>query len=224
MSSLERLSGDNRTAESEFIRIFQVGSETESPGKRRDFHPEPADLPVDIEGRSLPFHIAAESHYDLDRIRIVLRKAGDSGDQLRNRQVGRADAVDRRNYAPEHMVETMVLSGILYAHDIAYVLHDADRPAVAALVRADRAFLAVGNHHAGLAVSGIVTQMVDCVSETVDVFRRLSKQMQSKAQSAPPAYSGQGADSLDCFLQQGGWICIFNQSHKNQSVLASGRP
>lgn len=95
----------------------------------------------------------------------------------------------------------MVLACGLDAHDVADVLNDTDCVVVAAPVGTYRTLVGISYHHAGAAVVDVVSQSVDGLCEMVYVFRRLSQEMKGETESAARADARQGADCLNCFLQ-----------------------
>jgi hypothetical protein len=100
------------------------------------------------------------------------------------------------------MIDTMILAGILYAHYVADAFHHADGPAVAGVVRADRAHIIVRNHHALAAVSDIISKTVYGLCEMMHIFLRLLKKMQGQAQGTPTAYTRKSAYCIYCFFKQ----------------------
>ena len=96
----------------------------------------------------------------------------------------------------------MILTGILYAHDIPDAFHDADGTAVAGAVGAYRADVAVGYHHAVAAIPDIVAEVLDGRREMMDILLRLLQQVESQSESASTAYSGKRADGVNSLCKE----------------------
>jgi hypothetical protein len=59
------------------------------------------------------------------------------------------------------MVNTVELTGVLYAHHVTYAFHYAYRPVVARTVTADRADIVITDHHAFATILHVIPQAVD---------------------------------------------------------------
>ena len=71
----------------------------------------------------------------------------------------------------------------------------------AAGVGADRAELAVANHHAAAAVMHVSGEPAESAGKLADLFRRPSQQAQGEPQRAPGTDSGQRTDSFNGILK-----------------------
>ena len=100
------------------------------------------------------------------------------------------------------MIDAMILSRILDAHHIPDALDHADGPVVARLVRAYRADIIIGYHHAVTAVLHLVPEMIDSRREMMHVLLRLLEKMQGKTQCAPAADSRKGADRIHSLFKK----------------------
>ena len=96
----------------------------------------------------------------------------------------------------------MILTGILYAHDIPDAFHDAYRTAVAGAVGAYGAYVSVGYHHAVAAIPDIVAEVLDRRSEMMNILLRLLQQVESQSESASTAYSGKRTYGVNCFCKK----------------------
>jgi hypothetical protein len=96
----------------------------------------------------------------------------------------------------------MILSGILYTHDIPYAFHNTDGPMVTGIVRTDRADIIIGNHTALTAVFHIIAQTDYSLSEMMHILLRLLEKMQGKAQSTSASHTRQRTDRIHCLFKK----------------------
>src|SRR5215210_3341152 len=172
-SSAARRAGDAR-------QRLRGGSERSATGKRppeRDLvgvlevaaHREPGGQPRDGDaGRA-----RAQPLRDVQRGRLAGRRgvggeddlahlgALDARVELRDLEVARLDAVDRRERAAQHVVAPAVLVGALDRDHVARLLDDADQRRVAARVGADGAAGALGEVEADLAERDLLLDVAD---------------------------------------------------------------
>ena len=150
----EDLTVHDRSSQSKLVCILKIVPKAKSARKRRHLYAILRYLPVDIEGRSLPFHITAQSKDHLYRsainagsIRLKLsfwrNQICDSCHKLTYGKIRWADTVYRRYDTSKHMIHTMILPGVFYAHDITHALHNTYGPMVARSIGADGACLLI---------------------------------------------------------------------------------
>lgn len=103
--------------------------------------------------------------------------------------VARADAVHGRNEAAQHVVQAMMLMGILDTHHVLDVLHHTDGARVTRRVAADGAHLGLADVVAHLAIAYLATQPDDSLAKGDCFPLVLLQQVQHEAQGrlAPDA-------------------------------------
>ena len=103
--------------------------------------------------RILPKDLASETFVEMDsdvKERLIHK--------LTDSEIRRSDSVYRRYDAAQNMIHTMILSRILYAHDITHALHDTYQIMVPRAVRTYRTHIIIRDHHALTAISHLIPQ------------------------------------------------------------------
>ena len=155
----------------QLVDVFQLVAEADAAGDRGDFHA--GELPQAV-------HQVEERRLALDRGRngenhLLHAAAGDALGQQVDLQIRGRNALHRRNDPAQHVVETLVLVGILDREHVGDLLHDADRGPVALVVQTDRAHLLVRK----VVALGAVFHVV---AETVDALRHFGHRLPLHAQ------------------------------------------
>ena len=88
----------------------------------------------------------------------IRAKSEDSIHKLTDSEIRRSDSVYRRYDAAQNMIHAMILSRILYAHDITHALHDTYQIMVPRAVRTYRTHIIIRDHHALTAISHLIPQ------------------------------------------------------------------
>ena len=99
------------------------------------------------------------------------------------------------------MVYSGILAGSLNAENIAHGCDNTYYGLVSAGVRADRAEIAVADHHTPTAVVDVCSEPAYCAGELADLFGRAPKQVESQPQCAAGAYSRKRTYSLYSILK-----------------------
>ena len=113
-----------------------------------------------------------------------------------------ADAVHGRNEAAQHVVQAMVLVGVLDAHHVLDVLDDADGRGVTRGVAADGAHLGLADVVAHLAVTDLAPQPDDGLAKVDGLLLVLLEQMQHEAQGGLSPDARQLGELADRRFQQ----------------------
>ena len=141
----------------QFVDIFQFVAEADAAGDRGDLHAGEA----------------AQAAHQIEERRFALDRGGDGQDHLLDTalrdavaqqvdlQIGGRYALHGRDDTAQHMVEPLVLAGVLDRQHVGYLFHYADRRMVAFAVGADGAHLLVGEVVAAGAVLDVVAEAVD---------------------------------------------------------------
>ena len=141
----------------QFIYVFQFVAEADPPGDRRDFHLRVLAQPVEqIEQGCFAFDRGrdGEDHFPD-------RSLGDPLDQQVDLQVRRGDALHRRDYTAQYVIESTVLAGIFDREYVGDLFYDTDGRMVALPVGADRTDFFIREVVAQFAVFDVAAESVD---------------------------------------------------------------
>ena len=116
--------------------------------------------------------------------------------------VGGADAVHGRNESAQHMIEAVVLVGVLDAHHILDILDNADGRGIARRVAADGTDLGLADVVAHLAVTDLTPQPDDGLTETDRLLLVLLEQVQHEAERCLAPDARQLGELADRRFQQ----------------------
>ena len=116
--------------------------------------------------------------------------------------VGRADTVHGRNQSAQHMIQAIVLMGVLDAHHVLDVLDNADGARVARRIAADGAHLGLADVVAHAAVAYLAAQPDDGLTKVDRLLLLLLEQVQHKPQGRLAPDSRQLGKLADRRLQQ----------------------
>ena len=112
-----------------------------------------------------------------------------------------ADAVHGRNEAAQHVVQAMVLVGVLDAHHVLDVLDDADGARVTRRVAADGTHLGLADVVAHLAIAYLAAHLDDRLAKVDRLLLVLLQQVQHESQGCLAADARQLGELTDRRLQ-----------------------
>src|SRR5690606_35724259 len=151
----EQRPAHNAPAQGDLIGVLQVASDRNAPGDHAHFNGGGLNSFVNIKSRGVAFHggTQCQDHFPDSRLSMI-----EAADKRFNVQVGWANAIHRRNYAPEYMIEAVILGRIFNGHHVAGILHYTNQVSVALAAQADRAYFVVRNIMAGVAEPDLGTK------------------------------------------------------------------
>ena len=160
---------------------------------REPRHAHAVAQPVgEVGGRRLARHVRVRGEHDFLDPALL-----DAVEQLADAEVGRLDAVERRERAAEHVVEAAVLVRPLERDDVDRLLDDADDRAVAPRVGADRAELLLGQVAAVAAEAHALLHLRDRLAERERLLLRDREQVEREPLRGPGADPGQAGQLRD---------------------------
>ena len=121
----------------------------------------------------------------------------DAAEQALDPQLVGPDALQRRERAHQHVVGAVVVAAPLDGQHVGRLLHDADHPAVARLVGADRARVDIGHVVADGAVGDAVLDVADRLAQQVGLRARRLQDVEREALRALAADARQALQLLD---------------------------
>ena len=151
----------------------------------------------DVEIGGVTLHRGAQSQDDFLNAALL-----DALLEAVDLDVGWADAIHGRDESAQHMVEAVVLVGVLDAHHVLDVLDDADGRGVTRGVAADGAHLGLADVVAHLAVTDLAPQPDDGLAKVDGLLLVLFEQMQHQPQGGLSPDAGQLGELADCRFQQ----------------------
>ena len=127
--------------------------------------------------------------------------------------VGGADAVHGRNEATQHMVQPVVLVGVLDAHHVLDVLDNTDGACVTRRVAADGAHLGLADVVTHLAVAYLAAHLDDGLAKGDSLLLVLLQQMQHEAERCLAPDARQLGKLTHRRLQQSGSKFLFHYAN-----------
>src|SRR5712692_9569886 len=121
------------TRERQFVGVLEVAAHRQAVGGPRDFDPQRRELPLHVERRRLSFYIRVRGDDHLGHAFLTR-----TVEQLRNVDLVRAYAVDRRDHTMEHEVQAVELSSALDRKHVQRRLDDTNDRRIATRGGADR--------------------------------------------------------------------------------------
>ena len=165
--------------------MLEVGADRQAAGQAGDLRLVAQKL-CDVDRRRLARRGRVRGEHHLgDAARL------DAAHELVDLQVGRVDAVDRRERAAEHVVEAAELVRPLDRDHVLGLLDDADHIGVAARVLADVAARTLGQVEADLAQAHLRLHLADRVGEGERVVVGRAKDVEGEALSGSLPDPGQ---------------------------------
>ena len=116
-------------------------------------------------------------------------------------QIVGSDAVERRECATEHMVQSAEFIGSFEGKDIARLFNDAERSPVPFRAGADRAGIRFGDVAADGTGGNAVFDVDECAGHFHDLFPRTFQHEESKAKRRLATDAGQPGEFLNKLLQ-----------------------
>ena len=184
---------EDGAAQGEFVGVFDLVADTHSARQDGNLH----------------VRIWCQTAEDIEIGRVALHRCTQRQDNLSDTasldtlletvhfDIGRSDAVHGRDESAQHVIEAMVLVGILDAHHVLHVLNDADGRGIAGRVTANGAHLGLADVVAHTAVPYLAAQPDNCLAEVDRLLLVLFEQMQyqSERRLTPDAWQlGELAD------------------------------
>ena len=207
---------EDGAAERHLVGVLQFVADGDAARDDRHTDGIGRELAVDEEVRRVALHRRAERQHHLAHLalRHTLHQTVDL-------QIGRTDAVDRRDDAAEDMIEATKLRRILDRHHVLHVLHHADRRAVARRIGADVAEVRVADVVARPAILHVATQGLKRRAESLGVLRLAAEQVKRKPQRRLPTYAGQRRQLVDGVLKERGGIGAIHDFSSRPAYMRS---
>ena len=175
----------DRTSQRDLVGIFNLVADGNPTGDDRDFYPVRRQFAIEEEIGRVALHRRAKRQNHLFHL-----TACHATDEALYLQVGRPDAVHRRNHAAQDVVDAPELPRILDRHHLANVFNHAHRRVVALRVRADSTQVVVANVVAHLAIFDLPAELQQRVGKPLRVIHLLPEQVERKAQRRLPPDPG----------------------------------
>ena len=172
-------------AQGQLVGIFDLIAHAHAAGQDGDLHVGiRGQAAKDVEIGGVALHRRAQGQDDLLHPTLL-----DAFLEAIDLDVAGADAVHGRDEAAQHVVQAMVLVGILDAHHVLDILDDADGARVTRRVAADGAHLGLADVVAHLAIAYLAAHLDDRLAKVNRLLLVLLEQMQYQAQGrfAPDA-------------------------------------
>ena len=120
---------------------------------------------------------------------------------------GRSDAIHRRNQPTQHMIESMILLGVLHCHHVLDVLHHADGRSISASIATDATYVCIADVMTHLAILHLLFQARDSIDKLIHRLVTLSQCMENQAQGCLTPDSGSLANSPTAFSNKTEGYC-----------------
>lgn len=198
---IKECSSQDASAKRDLIRIFEIAANWNATGDDTDFQGKVLDPLVYVKGRGVALHRGTERKNDFPDLRLA---AGQAGDERLNAQVCRPNAMDRRYYSAQHVIQPAILRGVFDRHDIAGIFHDADDRPLPSMAGTNRTNIRVGNVKAGFAIPDTGSQLVQGVGKRECIFLPVFNEMQHQSQSGFFSDAGKLRDLIDSLFNKFG--------------------
>ena len=199
---------EDATAQRNLVRIFEIAANGYATGNYADLQGKVLNPFVDIKCGCIPFHGGAEGENDFLDLGLSAAEPLNKGLDL---QITGTNAVDRRNDAPQHVVQSHILGGVFNGHDIARVLHNANDGTLAFVACTDRTHIGVGNIKAEFTEPYPGAQVIQGFREGHRIFRPFFDQVQHQAQGRLFPDTRKFRDLVDRLFNKFGWkfhVCL----------------
>src|SRR5439155_936976 len=165
-----------RASEGDFVRVFEIAADRKAAGESCHAHASSQSVRQVGSGR-LAGHVRIGRKHDL-----LYAVSLDAPEQLVDPQVLRLDAVERRERAPEDVVQAAELARPLDRDEVDRLLDHADHRVIAASVAADRTDFLLGQVPALVAEAHTLLDVLDRRRERK---RLVQRSLQDGAEGSP---------------------------------------
>ena len=100
------------------------------------------------------------------------------------------------------MIESVILLRVLHRHNVANVLHDANRRGVATTIGAYRTYVCIAYVMTYAAMLHLLAQPCDCRGKTVNFIFCATQQVEHKPQGCLATYARQLRELAHCLFEQ----------------------
>lgn len=134
-------------------------------------------------------------------------------------KIRRTNTIHRRYDTSQHMIETMILLGILNSHNILHILHHTDGGRIACMVGTNGTHFCIADVMTNTTVAHIVPQMDNSIGKAVHLLWFQPKQMECQAKSCFAPYARQSLQFVHRPLEELGGIFINHRRDKYLNLL-----
>src|SRR5258708_22381425 len=201
----------HRLQHGDFVGVLDVAADGDAHGDAGYFHAVALELLGEIRGSSFAFDGGIGGDDDL-----VDSAAVDARDEVRDSQLLRADAVQRRDCAMQDVEDAIEVLGLFDGGNVSWLFDHTDQALVASRAGAVGAWVDVGDVVAQRAQAQVSLKVADGGGQGVCVVVARSQDVKGEALRALGAHSGQLLEFVD---QPRHRLCEF--SHREWSDLGN---